>query len=143
MSLRKLHDPVRTSLCPISSPGSSGPSYGWLFLGCEQQTPVMTQTWMGQSTCLLLDELLAGLTSIASETLHAGLSTLKTTGATIMIAEQPLSFSLSGGPRLRAGQWGYTVYRVYDRTPRPHCLHLTRRQRADSALEPGELGWRG
>ena len=58
-----------------------------------------------------------------------------------MIAEQPLSFSLPGGPRLRAGQWGYTVYRVYDRTPRPHCLHLTRRQRADSSLEPGELGW--
>jgi ABC-type branched-subunit amino acid transport system ATPase component len=54
----------------------------------------MTQTWMGQSTCLLLDllldELLAGLTSIASETLHAGLSALKATGTTSVIAEQPL-----------------------------------------------------
>jgi ABC-type branched-subunit amino acid transport system ATPase component len=49
---------------------------------------------MGQSICLLLDflldELLAGLTSLASETLHAGLSASKATGATIMIAEQPL-----------------------------------------------------
>ena len=143
MSLRKLHDPVRTVPCPLSSPGSSGPSHGWLFLGCEQQTPVMTQTWMGQSACLLLDELLAGLTFIASETLHAGLSALKATGATIVIAEQPLPSSLSSGPRLRVRQWGYTVYRVYDRGPRQHCLHLTRRQRADSALELGKLGWRG
>ncbi len=55
MSLRKLHNPVRTGLCPISSPGSSGPSHGRLPLGCEQQTPALTQTWMGQSACLLLN----------------------------------------------------------------------------------------
>jgi branched-chain amino acid transport system ATP-binding protein len=57
--------------------------------------PPVRPTWMGQSACLLLDELLAGLTSIASETLHAGLSALKATGATIVIAEQPLPFIAS------------------------------------------------
>jgi hypothetical protein len=98
MSLRKLHDPVRTGLCPSSSPGSSGPSHGRLPLGCEQQTPVITQTWMGQAACLLLDERLAGLTSIASETLHAGLSALKAT------ADSVLALSELGWRGWHAGQ---------------------------------------
>jgi branched-chain amino acid transport system ATP-binding protein len=64
-------------------------------LGYEQQTPVITQTWMGQAACLLLDEVLAGLITITSAPLQARLSALKTTGVTIVITEQPLPFITS------------------------------------------------
>lgn len=78
--------------------------------GGEQQMLAIARTLMGNPTAILLDEPSEGLAPIVVQRIGAFLRELRTTGATVLIAEQNMHFCLGLASRAIVIDKGQIVY---------------------------------